>query len=47
MKIKNFLISLLAILNGIYFAFGQTISSHVMIATVYSQNEKFYLKTIP
>lgn len=44
MKLLTFLLFIL-LLNACVFA--QTISSYVLIVTVYSQNEKFYLKTIP
>lgn len=43
---KAFLIITL-LTSSVFFVFGQTISSHISIATVYSQNEKYYLKTIP
>lgn len=41
------LILLIAIFIGNSLVIAQTISSHITIATVYSQNEKYYLKTIP
>jgi len=46
---KNMKIILLTalLINSILITFGQTISSHISIATVYSQNGKYYLKTIP
>lgn len=47
MKITNLFFSLIIILFVGVFVFGQTESSHITIATVYSENEKYYLKTIP
>lgn len=41
------LILLIAIFIGNSLVIAQTISSHITIATVYSQNERYYLKTIP
>lgn len=37
----------ITIFIGNLFVLGQSTSSHITIATVYSQNEKFFLKTIP
>lgn len=47
MKLTSFLFLLFVILLTGFFTFGQSSSSHITIATVYSQNEKYYLKTIP
>lgn len=47
MKLGRLAISLFIILLTAFFIFGQSESSHITIATVYSQNEKYYLKTIP
>ncbi len=44
---KKFLLLTALLVNSIFVIFGQTISSHISIATVYSQNEKYFLKTIP
>lgn len=47
MKLRILAFSLFIILLTSFFNFGQSSSSHITIATVYSQNEKYYLKTIP
>jgi hypothetical protein len=39
-------IFILIFITGV-FTFGQSTSSHITLATVYSQNEQYYLKTIP
>lgn len=44
---KKFILLAILLINSIFVVFGQTSSSHISIATVYSQNEKYYLKTVP
>ena len=44
---KKIFLFITIFVGSVFITFGQTVSSHISIATVYSQSEKYYLKTIP
>lgn len=44
---KKFILIAAILINSSFVIFGQTTGSDISIATVYSQNEKYFLKTVP